>query len=73
MPGGRPIHGADVHAAMAHAARPGADAVALRAAVRDDDAFLTLEELAAACPPERIGLAPGAYAALFGPLFGEFE
>ena len=72
MPGGRPIHGADVRAAMAQAARPGADA-ALRAAVREEDVFLTLEELAAACPPERIGLAPGAYAALFGPLFGEFE
>ena len=73
MPGGRPIHGADVRAAMAQAARPGADAAALRAAVRDEDVFLTIEELAAACPPERIGLAPGAYAALFGPLFGEFE
>lgn len=73
MPGGRPIHGADVRAAMAQAARAGADAAALRAAVREEDVFLTLEELAGACPPERIGLSPGAYAALFGPLFGEFE
>jgi hypothetical protein len=73
MPGGRPIHGADVRAVLHHAARPEADAAALAAAVGEDDVFLTLEELATACPPERIGLAPGAYAALFGPLFGEFE
>jgi len=73
MPGGRPIQGADVRAAMDQAPRPGADVAALRAAVREEDVFLSFEELAAACPPERIGLAFGAYAALFGPLFGEFE
>lgn len=73
MPGGRTIHGADVRAAMAQSPGAGGDAAALCAAVREDDLFLTLEDLAAACPPERIGLAPGAYAALFGPLFGEFE
>lgn len=75
MPGGRPITGADVRAALDHAPG-GASARArerLAAAVGDEDAFTSLAELAAACPPERVGLGPGAYVALFAPLFGEFE
>lgn len=49
------------------------DRNAVRAAVAPDDAFADYEELARACPPERAGLTPGEHAALFGPLFGEFE
>ena len=75
MPGGRPITGADVRAALAHA--PGGveaeQRARLAAAVADEDVFTSLDELVAACPPARVGLAPGAYAALFAPLFGEFE
>lgn len=62
-----------MRAALAVAGAPALAREALAAAVRDDDAFLTLAELAAACPPERLGLGAGAYAALFAPLFGEFE
>lgn len=74
MPGGREILGSDVIAAMADGpAAAGGDLGALRRAVAPDDAFGSYEELARACPPARIGLSSGAHAALFGPLFGEFE
>ena len=39
----------------------------------DDDHVETYEELVERCPPERVGLTPGAYVAIVGPLFGEFE
>jgi len=48
------------------------DGEALRAAVRSRR-FATYDELLRAAPPERVGLSSGAHAALFGPLFGEFE
>jgi hypothetical protein len=73
MPGGRPIFGRDLQAALRSFGPEGADAAALRAAVPDDVAVASYEELARACPPQRLGLTSGAYAALFGPLFGEFE
>ena len=73
MPGGRPIAGSDVHAALRHARAPrGAE----RAVVREippGRLFDSYEDLRAAVPPERLGLTSGAHAALFGPLFGEFE
>lgn len=70
MPGGREITGADVRAAARAA---GAEGQALRAAVRPDEVFAGYEELAAAVPPALLGMSPGAHAALFSPLFGEFE
>lgn len=73
MPGGREISGHDVLAAVRGAAGAGADIAALRAAVPPDALFASYEDLADACPPERLGLTPGAHAALFTPLFGEFE
>lgn len=73
MPGGRPIDGRDVRAALRYAGAPRDAEEALRAAVPEDATFATYEELRAACPPERIGLSSGAHAAAFGPLFGEFE
>ena len=74
MPGGREISGRDVHAALLTFAGGGrGDLARLRAAVRPDDRFATYEALAAACPAAAIGLTPGAHAAVFGPLFGEFE
>jgi hypothetical protein len=48
------------------------DGEALRAAVRSRR-FATYDELLRAAPPERVGLSSGAHAALFSPLFGEFE
>lgn len=73
MPGGRWITGTDVRAAArtAPGARP--DATALEAAIGPDDLFATYEGLRAACPPAALGMTPGAHAALFAPLFGEFE
>jgi hypothetical protein len=73
MPGGREISGRDVHAALANLGPGRGDPAALRAAIAPDDLFAGYEALAKACPPERIGLTPGAHAAAFGPLFGEFE
>lgn len=73
MPGGREISGRDVLAAVRGPAGEGADLAALRAAVAPDALYRSYEELAAACPPARIGLSPGAHAAAFTPLFGEFE
>jgi hypothetical protein len=73
MPGHRLITGADVHAALRHLGPPDADPDLLEAWVGEDEVFGSLEELEAACPPERVGLTSGAYASLFGPLFGEFE
>lgn len=70
MPGGREISGDDVRAAARAVAL---DHDALAAAVGPHDAFGTYEELAAVCPPARLGLTPGAHVALFAPLFGEFE
>jgi hypothetical protein len=73
MPGGRPIHGRDLQAALRAFGPEGADAAALRAAVPDDAAVGSYEELSRRAPPERLGLTSGAHAAVFGPLFGEFE
>jgi hypothetical protein len=73
MPGGRPIHGRDLQAVLRAFGPEGADAAALREAVPDDAAVGTYEELARRAPPERLGLTSGAHAAVFGPLFGEFE
>jgi hypothetical protein len=73
MSGDRPILGADVHAIL-RSLGPGAyEADLAEAWIDDDDLFTSVEALEAACPPERIGLSPGAFAALLGPLFGEFE
>jgi hypothetical protein len=69
----RPVTGRDLRAALTAFGPPDADREAFRAAVGDDDVFRSLAELRAACPPERAGISPGRYAALFEPLFGEFE
>lgn len=73
MPGGRWITGEDVLAAARTALGVRPDPAALAAAVRPGDLFGGYEALREACPPERLGLTPGAHAALFAPLFGEFE
>lgn len=69
----RRITGDDVLAALRAPGGEAADAGALRRRVAPGDAFATYEELARACPPEAIGLSSGAHAAVFAPLFGEFE
>ncbi|MGD9570430.1 MAG: hypothetical protein AB7V62_00920 [Thermoleophilia bacterium] len=73
MPGGRWITGRDVLAAARTARGVAVDGAALAAAVRPGDLFPSYEALRAAAPPEALGLTPGAHAALFAPLFGEFE
>jgi hypothetical protein len=73
MPGGREISGADVRAAVRGLPGARVDEEALRALVGPDDRFGSYEALLRACPPERVGLSSGAHAALFVPLFGEFE
>lgn len=73
MPGGREITGVDVRAAARATGVPLADLVALDAVVGPDDIFASYDELAAACPPAAIGVTPGAHAALFALIFGEFE
>jgi hypothetical protein len=73
MPGGRPILGRDLQAALRAFGQGVGDPDALRAAVPDGAEVASYEELARAAPPERLGLTSGAHAAVFGPLFGEFE
>jgi hypothetical protein len=73
MPGGRSISGRDVVATLERFGGGRGDLDALRAAVRPTRRFRSYDELARAVPPERIGLSSGAHAALFAPLFGEFE
>jgi hypothetical protein len=73
MPGGRPILGRDLQAALRAFGPEGADAAALRAAVPDGAAVASYEELVRRAPPDALGISSGAHAALFGPLFGEFE
>jgi hypothetical protein len=65
--------GRDVHALLAAFGGDRGDAAALRAAVAPDDSFEDYGDLVRACPPARMGLTPGEHAALFAPLFGEFE
>lgn len=73
MPGGREITGRDVHAALREFGGGAGDERALRAAVSPWDTFAGYEDLVRACPPEAIGLTSGGHAAIFSPLFGEFE
>jgi hypothetical protein len=69
----RPISGADVHAVL-RTLGPGAyEAELAEAWIAEDDRFSSVEAIEAHCPPERIALSPGAFHALLGPLFGEFE
>lgn len=70
---GGPVSGADLRAALATHGPPDADRAAFAEAVPADARFASLEEVARACPPERAGLRPGAFTAVLGPLFGEFE
>ncbi len=73
MSADRPILGADVHAAL-RSLGPGAyEADLAEAWIAADEAFRSVEQIEAHCPPERIGLSRGAFHALLGPLFGEFE
>lgn len=73
MSGHRPISGTDVHAIL-RSLGPGAyEAELAEAWIGEADLFRSVEELEARCPPERIGLSAGAFHALLGPLFGEFE
>jgi hypothetical protein len=73
MPGHQSIRGADLHAQLRAYGPDGADPDAFEAWVGEDEVITSFEELEAVCPPERIGLTPGAFVALFAPLFGEFE
>ena len=73
MSGDRPILGADVHAILRKLGPGEYEAELAEAWIDEDDVFSSVEEIEARCPPERIGLSPGAFHALLGPLFGEFE
>ena len=67
------IHGADVFAALQRFGDGDADLNAARKLIGPGDVFDNFEQLVRACPPEKIGLAPGRFAWLLEPLFGEFE
>jgi hypothetical protein len=73
VPGGRAILGRDLRAALLAFGGGAGDPEALRAAVPDDAPVGSYEELVRRAPAERLGLSSGAHAAVFGPLFGEFE
>lgn len=63
----------DIEAALRHIGGQPEAADAFSAWVDDDAVFASLEDVEAVCPPERIGLPAGGFAAILGPLFGEFE
>jgi hypothetical protein len=67
------ITASDIEAALRHIGGQPDAADAFAAWVDDEATFTNLEAVEAVCPPERIGLAPGAFAAILEPLFGEFE
>jgi hypothetical protein len=67
-----PILGCDVRAAL-RGVGDGAAAERLGALLGDDEAVGSYEDLTRRCPPEALGITPGAHAAALAPLFGEFE
>jgi hypothetical protein len=73
MSADRPISGADIHAILRRLGPGAYEAELAQAWIGEDDVFSSVEDLEARCPPERLGLSPGAFHALLGPLFGEFE
>lgn len=70
---GRTISGSDIHAQLRHLGPGEYEAELAEAWIDEDATFSSVEQVEALCPPERIGLSPGAFAAVIGPLFGEFE
>lgn len=73
MSADRQIVGADVHAVLRRLGPGAYEADLAEAWIPADAVFTSVEQIEMACPPERIGLSPGAFHALLGPLFGEFE
>jgi hypothetical protein len=73
LEGERVITGADIHAQLRHLGPGAYEAELAEAWIPADARFVSVEQVEQACPPERIGLSPGGFAALLGPLFGEFE
>lgn len=69
----RPVTGSDVAGAAAAFARAGVDADAVRRRVPPDAVFPDAAALRRALPPDALGISPGVWEAVFGPLFGEFE
>lgn len=51
----------------------GVAAERLGALLGDDEAVGSYEDLMRRCPPEALGITPGAHAAALAHLFGEFE
>lgn len=70
-----PILRCDLEAALRlHPGPAGGHAARRMAALLPENAAVdSYEELLQVCPPEALGLGPGAHAAALGPLFGEFE
>lgn len=66
------VMGCDVRAALARVG-DGAAAGRLAPLLADHDTVGSYEDLLRRCPPEALGISPGAHAAALGPLFGEFE
>ncbi len=69
----RPVTGADLAAHLTYFGPPDADREAFAGRIHPDAQVADMMELERRCPPAAIGLTPGGYAALFTPLFGEFE
>ena len=72
MGGGRAIRGEDALALLERFC-PEADANAFAAAVPAHAPFGNLDALLEACPPEQLGVPLARLAAVWAPLFGEFE
>ena len=69
----RPLTGADV-IARARVSGIGTEAMrTIAAAIAPGDEFADAAALARVIAPARLGLTPGRWNHVFGPLFGEFE
>jgi len=69
----RPVRGADVAgAAAAFPGRP-VDPARVAAALPPEERVAGLAALRRMAGPERLGVTPGTWETVFGPLFGEFE
>ncbi|MEZ5079493.1 MAG: hypothetical protein R2878_02295 [Thermoleophilia bacterium] len=69
----RPVTGADVIGVVRLTATSAEVRERIRRAIPVDLVIPDIETLRQRMPAETVGLTPGAYASLFGPLFGEFE
>lgn len=69
----RPVRGSDVLARATTAGVPEHVCGRIRVRIAPEECVEDLDGLARLIAPDAIGMSPGAWTSVFGPLFGEFE